>query len=155
MYCDKKQLSGLPFCGPHPRPHGARGLSKNYHLRFYPKLCHEICEIRCIPCAYVRCTSMIDQPWISGIRPKKQERYQNVTNFTYWPVLGSYNNWNIIEITPKPTPFEDFDEIHKVVLDQISENTASLVQLGMYGAINIDFTSFGSIMFCFDYFSTI
>ena len=46
------------------------------------------------------------------------------------------NNWNIIELTPKSTPLEEFDEIHKVVLDRISENMASLVQSGMYGASN-------------------
>ena len=33
-------------------------------------------------------------------------------------------------------PFDAFDEIHKVVIDGISENMASLVQSGMYGAIN-------------------
>ena len=33
-------------------------------------------------------------------------------------------------------PSEAFDEIQQVVLDGISENKASLVQLGMYGAIN-------------------
>ena len=33
-------------------------------------------------------------------------------------------------------PFDVFDEIHKVVLDGISENMASLVQSGMYGAID-------------------
>ena len=46
------------------------------------------------------------------------------------------NKWNIIELTPKSTPFEAFDDIHKVFLDRISENMASLVQSGMYGAIN-------------------
>ena len=71
---------------------------------------------------------MLNKTWISGITPKKQARYQPVTNCTYWPVLGSYNNWNIIEITPKPIPFEAFDEIDKVVLDRISENMASLFQ---------------------------
>ena len=64
----------------------------------------------------------------TGTSPKKQARNQPFTNCTYRPVLGSYNNWNIIELTPKSTPFEAFDEIHKVVLDGISENTASLVQ---------------------------
>ena len=52
--------------------------------------------------------------------------------------MGSYKNWNIIEITPKPITFEAFDGIHKVVLDRISENMASLVQPGIYGAINTD-----------------
>ena len=67
---------------------------------------------------------------------EKQARYQPITNCTYWPVLGSYNNWNIIELTPKSIPFEAFDDINKVVLDRISENMAPLVQSGMYGAIN-------------------
>ena len=84
---------------------------------------------------------MLNKPWISGILSKKQARYQPVTNCNYWPVLGSYSNWNIIEITPKSTPFEAFDEIHKVVLDGISENLVSLVQLGMYDTINTDDTT--------------
>ena len=42
----------------------------------------------------------------------------------------------MIHITPKSIPSEAFDEIHQVVLDRISENLASLFQLGMYGAIN-------------------
>ena len=79
---------------------------------------------------------MLDKPCISVIRSTKQSHYKPVVNCTYWPVLGPYNNWNIIELTPKSITFEEFDEIHKVVLDRIGENVASLVQPGMYGAIN-------------------
>ena len=43
--------------------------------------------------------------------------------------------------TPKSTPFEAFDEIHKVVIERISENMASLVQSGTYGAINTNDTT--------------
>ena len=32
IYCDTNQFPTLTFCGPHPKPHGARGLSKNCHL---------------------------------------------------------------------------------------------------------------------------
>ena len=81
---------------------------------------------------------MLYKPWIYGIPSTKHTRYQPITNCTYWPVLGSYNNWNIIELTPKSTPFEAFDEINKVVIDGISENMASLVQPGMYGTIDTD-----------------
>ena len=49
--------------------------------------------------------------------------------------MVSYNNWNIIYLSPKSTPFEAFYEIHKVFLEGISENMDSLVQPGMYGAI--------------------
>ena len=37
--------------------------------------------------------------------------------------------------TNKTTPNEDFDAVHKEVLDGISDNMASLVQLCKYGAI--------------------
>ena len=67
MYCDTTQFLTLPFCGPHPKPHGARGSIKNHHLRFDPKLGHGICTILRIPCDCVGCTSMMDKTWISGI----------------------------------------------------------------------------------------
>ena len=129
------------MCGPYPNPHGERGLSNNYHFSFDPKLVHGICAIRSIPCACVACTSMLDQTWVSGIPSKKQARYQPFTDCTYWPALGSYNNWNIIHLPPKSTPFEDFDEIHHVFLDDISDNMASLVQSGYYGVINTYYTT--------------
>ena len=130
MYCDTNQIPALLFCGQHPNPHGARGLSNNYHLLFDPKLGHGICVILRILCDCVDCTSITDQPWISGIPLKQKARYQPIKYCTYWPVLGSYNNWNTIHLTPKSTPFEVFDEIQKVVLDVLGDNMASLVQPG-------------------------
>ena len=112
------------------------GLSEHYHFRFDPKLGHGICVICRIPCAWVACTSMHEKPHISDSSSKKQARYQPVINCTYWPVLGPYNNCNIIHLSPKSTPFETFEEIHQVVLDKICDNMASLVQSGKYGAIN-------------------
>ena len=73
------------------------------------------------------------KPCISVIQSTKQAHYQPVINCTYWPVMGPYNNWTTIEITPKSIPFEAFDEIHQVVLDGISENMASVVQSGING----------------------
>ena len=75
------------------------------------------CDLTTNSPAEITCSSMMDKPWISGIPSKKQARYQPVTIYTYWPVLGSYNNWNIIGLTPKATPFEEFDDIHQVFLD--------------------------------------
>ena len=83
MYFKTNQLPTLPFCGPHSKPHGARGLSKHYHLRFYPKLGNGVCEIHRIPCACVARISMLDKPWISLIPSYKQERYKPVTKCNY------------------------------------------------------------------------
>ena len=68
IYCKTNQFPALPFCGPYSKPHGARGRSKHYHLHLDQKLGNGVCEIRCIPCAYVVCTLMLDKPWISGIQ---------------------------------------------------------------------------------------
>ena len=87
IYCNTNQFLELLFSGPHSKPHGARWLSKHYHLRFDPKLGMGVCAIRRIPCDFVACASMLDKPWISGISSDKQDRYKPVTKCTYWPVL--------------------------------------------------------------------
>ena len=46
------------------------------------------------------------------------------------------NNWNIIQLINKTTTNEEFDAVHKVVLDGISDNMSALVHNGKYGAIN-------------------
>ena len=96
MYCDTNQFPTFSFGGSHPKPHGARGFGKNYHLRFDPNIGHGICAICRIPCACVACTSMLDKPCMSSIQSTKQARYQPVVNCTYYPVMGPYNNWTII-----------------------------------------------------------
>ena len=83
--------------------------------------------MRRIPCASLACTSMLDKPWISGIPPDEQEHYKPVTKCTYWLVLGSFNNWNVIKISQKSTPSDVFDEVQQVVHDGICDNIASLV----------------------------
>ena len=55
-YCNTNQFPALPFCGPHYKPHGARGVGKHYHLSFYPKLGMVECSIRRMPCACVAFT---------------------------------------------------------------------------------------------------
>ena len=134
-YCNTNQFPALPFCGPHSKPHGARGLSKHYNLRFDTKLGNGVCEICRMTCACVAFTSMLDKPWISGIPPYEQDLYKPVTKGTYFPVLGYFNNWNIIKLSQKSTPFDKFDEIRQVVLDGISDNMASKVESGNNGAI--------------------
>ena len=44
-------------------------------------------------------------------------------------------------MSPKSTSFEAFEEIHHVVLDQISDNMFSLFQCDGYGVINTSYTT--------------
>ena len=136
MYCNTNQLPELSLSCPHYKPHGARGFSKHCPFRVDTKLVMVVCAIFRIPCACVTCTSMLDKPWIYGIPPEKQKRYKPVTKCTYWPVLGSFNNWNMIKLSQKSNSSDTFDEIHQVGIDGISDNMASLVESVKYGAIN-------------------
>ena len=62
IYCNICQFPSLPFCGPHSKPLGAKGLSKDYQLRFDPKLGMGICAICYVPCSCVACSSIQDKP---------------------------------------------------------------------------------------------
>ena len=64
IYCDTNQFPAIPFCGSHPKPHGARGLSKNYHLRFYPKtrswnICNSM-HTMCLSWMYINTEQTLD-----------------------------------------------------------------------------------------------
>ena len=111
-------------------------MSKHYLLCFDPKLGNGVCAIPHISRARVSCTSMLDTPWIYGIPSDKQEHYKPVTKCTYWKFLGPFNNWNIIQLSHKSTPYDAFDKIHQVVIDGISDNMASLIESVKYGEIN-------------------
>ena len=109
LYCNTNQFPALTFYGPYSKPHSARSLIKHYHLSFDPNLGNCVCAISRIPCACVACISMLYKPEISGIPSDKQYLYKPVTNCTYWPVLGPFNNWNIIPLSQKSTTYDVFD----------------------------------------------
>ena len=112
IYCDTNQFPELPFCGPYPKPCGARGLSEHYHLRFDTKPGHGICAVCHIPCDCVVCTSILDKPWISGIPSQKQARYQPVVSakyeFSITSFIGIQNGYFLLEI---------FSMLHSLCLD--------------------------------------
>ena len=134
--CNTNDFPSLQFGVPHKKPHGARGLSKHYHIRFDTKQLNFICVICFIPCACSEYTYRLDKPWVHDFSPQQQLRYQPVTDWTYWPVLRSFKNLNIITLSHKATTNESFEGIHHVLLDGISYYMASLVQYGKYGSLN-------------------
>ena len=84
---------------------------------------------------------MLDKPWNPGVYHTRQTKLYPVVDRTYWPMLASFNKWNIIQFKNKITSIEDFDETHKVVLDGIIVNVSSLVQTGKHGAINTTYNT--------------
>ena len=72
MYFNINQLPTFTFCGPHSKPHGAKGLRKHYHFCFDTKLVNDVCVILRIPCACVSCTSVKEKNRVYGIPSNKQ-----------------------------------------------------------------------------------
>ena len=124
MFSDKTQFPPLPFGGPHTKPHSVRGLINNYHMLFDPKLGLGTCSIRKMHCACVECMPIIDKKWVHGFPPSQQTGYQPLTECTYWPVLGSFNNWNSTTLSHKTTTSEDFEKMNQFLLDLIIDDMA-------------------------------
>ena len=59
---------------------------------FDPKLGNDTFEIRCITCACNQFISTLYKLWTPGVPQYQQPRYQPVKDFTYWFVVGSFNN---------------------------------------------------------------
>ena len=136
MYCVTNKIPEFQFLGPHKKPHVVRGLGKHYHVRFDPKIGHGACAMHHTPCGINMCTSMLENPWVTGMTEHQQPRYQPIKYCTYWPVLGYFNKWNILQLSLEATYSEKIDKTHQVVLYGIIDNMASLLQTGRYCAIN-------------------
>ena len=136
IYCATNRFMELKCLRPHNKPHGILGLGNNRHMRFDPKLGHGTYATHRIPCDCNLCTYTLDKLWITGLTEQQQPRYQTIKYFKNWPMLGSFNNLNVLKLSYKATSSEEIDKNNQVVLDDICYNMASLVQTSQYGAIN-------------------
>ena len=51
-------------------------------------------------------------------------------------MLGYFENWNILQLSPEATSCEEIDKINQFILDSISNDMAELLQTGKYGIID-------------------
>ena len=72
-------------------------------------------------------TTTLINIWIPGVSQTSHPIYNAVEYFTYFPVLGTYNNCNTITVIIKATFIEYFFEIHRVDIDVVSDNRAPVV----------------------------
>ena len=95
----------------------------------------------CIPCACTSSNSILDQPWTTGFAANQTACYKLVNYFTYLSVLGLFNSFKIIKISPKATSSAEIDKMHQVVQYGISIYMAALVQTDEYDAIDTTYTT--------------
>ena len=134
--CVTTQFPEFQFCGPYVKIHGLWGLNKHYRLWFDSKWVRERKLIWKIPCVCAVCTIMLNKPWYPGVSNTTQPRYQHVLDCTYWPVFVIFNNCTVIIFTNKNEYMKDFVYINNTIIDVISDNMLSLVQLSNYGYVS-------------------
>ena len=104
MFCNTNQFPSLPFWGPHTKPHGFRGSSKHYCMKFDPKIGHDIGAIHCIPCACAEYSYILDKPWIHGFSPQQQPFNGSVIPFlpSHWCWYGVLPYQRGLSVHPGP-----------------------------------------------------
>ena len=75
---------------------------------------------------------------VSNPVSKDHPRYSSVKRFKYYQILRKYNDWVITVIIKKGTDEEEYESVHKVVLDALVNNTSQAIQVGSIGAIDVD-----------------
>ena len=63
-------------------------------------------------CISYKC--LLDKPQVTGSDPTSKSRYQISEDCTYWPVLGSFNNWNTVKFTNKKQQTRNFMQCIKL-----------------------------------------
>ena len=72
IYCATNQFPEFWFFWTHNKPYGVCGLGNYYCMCFGTKLVHGTCAIFCIPLACTFCTSILDQPLVTGFTEHQQ-----------------------------------------------------------------------------------
>ena len=129
----------LPESGNSAPIRGKCGVMTHYHYRLDPKLGEGVCAIHCIPCACAACVQQLQLPWDPKLsHASKQPRYQSAQECVYQSILGSFNDWIIMPFQNKSTSEETFEEVHKIVLNGMTESKAELIFADGYGAVAAD-----------------
>jgi hypothetical protein len=111
--------------------------NRRYHVYCCPELGTGRVAMRRIPCACVACDNTIRLPWVVGVPPEQQLRFQSVTDCKYRKILEERNEWDIIvlEVDHNKANMDDVDAARDEVLVSLSSNIAANVEIGGYGAI--------------------
>jgi hypothetical protein len=126
----KMKLSGLPDKGAHV------GLLGRYNLHVDPDLGVGTAALRRIPCACAACEECRKRPWIPGVPPKDQPRFEQNRACKYWGIFQGENDWFIVTTSPSnDVDPMDLEQSQKEILLGIMARMAEYIEEGEYGAV--------------------
>ena len=120
-----------------PTKYGIRAM---YNIRADYELGENTIALRRVPCYCTHCTDTMLAKWDHNISdPKKQDRYKPTKNCVLWPVLGEFNDWQIMSLGAlELNDEEEEEEMRMDVIVSIAEQMASQVTIGGVGIMNVD-----------------
>ena len=96
----------------------SKGVLRNYHYRSEIKFVQGVVAIRCMTRSYSAYTTILPLPWDSTTEEAfKQKIYCRVYNCTYFLIIGSPNNWIILNFIDDGTDNVDYKCVNQTILD--------------------------------------
>ena len=96
-----------------------------------------IIYIRTITFSFHACATKLSLPWVSRINHAcNHSRYGWAYNFKYSLIIGSHNNWVIINYIDYRTDIVDYEYINRTILDGNFMKMYFIIIGGNYGAID-------------------
>ena len=99
MQWNNKMFPSLNDINGKPPPYGSKGILRHYHYRSDPKLGLGIVAVIIIPCSCHAFTTILSLLRDSKIKePFNHPRYGRVYNYKQYLIIGSHNNWIIMNL---------------------------------------------------------
>ena len=94
-------------------PYEIKGVLINYHYRYDPKLCQEVVALRLFSWNCHACTTKVSLPWDTKIKYAcNKTRYGRVYDCNYYLIIGSQNNWIIMDFLNDGTDEVEYEQIN-------------------------------------------
>ena len=106
-----------------------------YHYYTCPELGPDKAALRRFPCNCQACDEVISRPWIPGVDPQEQARFEDADDCFFKPLLEDENKWHLVQLKEKSsTDKEDVDEERQVVLRHVTTAVGRSIEVGKIGA---------------------
>ena len=98
----------------------------DYHMKVGTLMC------RRVPCSCPACHGRLQQPWVDGIPPLQQPKFQSSSECVNHDVLSGWNSWRHITLVPHDKTYDEsqVNEVFEDCLGYFEERMAQTIQVG-------------------------
>ena len=120
-----------------PAPCRIKDILRHYNYRSYSKIGPVITATRRILCSWHACTTKSSLPGDYKTKDAcNQLIYRIVYNYKYFLIIGSHNNWVIMNFIDYGTDNVDYKYMNRAIFDGNVMNISLIIAKENYGAID-------------------